>query len=208
MGAGAGICVRSQLVGSITTAAAAASASARNGSGSAQSSLRSAALICGVAEADGPATRNSVRASAAVRPLRSVPGSADERPPAASPRLRVDRDAGHRQRLKVTAGRPFGDLELVGQLARGDPAACLEDEQGSNQLICSHVRQVRTETGQRLATSLRHDGSVPGAGCKWVQGERGSPRGGGRCDDERGDRGRGPRQGTSGRSEPSTASTW
>ena len=72
-----------QPAGSSTTADAAASASARNVSGSAWTSLRSAALASGVAVDDGPATMNSVRASAAVSPLRSVraPPSSCHPPP-------------------------------------------------------------------------------------------------------------------------------
>ena len=72
-----------QPAGSSTTAEAAASASARNVSGSAWTSLRSAALASGVAVDDGPATMNRVRASAAVSPLRSVraPPISDQPPP-------------------------------------------------------------------------------------------------------------------------------
>ena len=74
---------RPSAAGSSTMADAAASASARNVSGSACTSLRSAALASGVAVDDGPATRNSVRASAAVSPLRSVraPPISDQPPP-------------------------------------------------------------------------------------------------------------------------------
>ena len=69
--------------GRARSADAAASASARNVSGSAWTSLRSAALASGVAVDDGPATMNSVRASAAVSPLRSVraPPISDHPPP-------------------------------------------------------------------------------------------------------------------------------
>ena len=72
-----------QPAGSSTMADAAFSASARNVSGSACTSLRSAAFASGVTADDGPATRNSVRASAAVSPLRSVraPPTSDHPPP-------------------------------------------------------------------------------------------------------------------------------
>ena len=50
--------------------------------GSARTSLRSAARTSGVADDDGPATRNRARASSAVRPLRSVrPPPASRHPP-------------------------------------------------------------------------------------------------------------------------------
>ena len=72
-----------QPAGSSTIADAAASASARNVSGNACTSLRRAAFASGVAVDDGPAIMNSVRASAAVSPERSVraPPSSVHPPP-------------------------------------------------------------------------------------------------------------------------------
>ena len=146
---GRGTDVRPQLAGSSTTADAAASASARNVSGSAWTSLRSAALASGVAVDDGPATMNSVRASAAVSPLRSV-----RAPPISCHRrrcagLRVHRDAGDGQRLEVAAGGLHRHLQLVGQLGGGHPAAGLQHEQGGHEAIGTHLPRSsrRTWTG-------------------------------------------------------------
>ena len=128
-----------QRAGSSTTAEAAASASARNVSGSAWTSLRSAVLASGVTADDGPATRNRVRASSALRPLRSVRAPADQLPAAVAAGLGVHGDAGHAQGLEVAAGGLDGDLQLVGQLGGGDPAAGLEDEEGGDEAIGTHA---------------------------------------------------------------------
>ena len=79
---GAADTVWSQLDGSWTTAPAAASACWRKVAGSACTSLRRAALTSGVAS-DGPAIKNSARASSAVSPLRSVrePPTSSHPPP-------------------------------------------------------------------------------------------------------------------------------
>jgi hypothetical protein len=53
-------------------------------------------------------------------------------------RLGVDRDAGHRQPLQVTAGRPLTDFELHGQFVGRHPATGLQDEERRHQSICSH----------------------------------------------------------------------
>ena len=143
---------RSQLVGSITTAAAAASASARNGSGRARTSLRNAALICGVAAADGPATRNSaaglrrgeaaqVGASAAdERPARRVqPGSTPEHPPW----------PGHRGRGGLFARRPRARRRAPRRSRVRAPAGSGGRPRGGR-LAYSNLL---TETGQRMASS-------------------------------------------------------
>ena len=81
-GAGRSGAERSQPLASTTTAVWAASAWVRNDSGRARTNLRSAARSSGVADDDGPATRNNARASAAESPLRSVrPPPANRQPP-------------------------------------------------------------------------------------------------------------------------------
>ena len=103
----------------------------------------------GVAVDDGPATRNSVRASSAVSPLRSVraPPISDHPPPLAG--LGVDGDAGDRQRLEVAAGRLHRDLQLVGELGGGDAAASPAARAGWRRGDRRAWRECGTGTGQR-----------------------------------------------------------
>ncbi len=144
-----------QLAGSSITAEAAASASARKVSGRACTSLRRAALASGVADDDGPATRNRVRASAAVRPAEVGAGPAEQRPPPAPPGLRVDGDAGHAQRLEVAPGGRSDTSSSLGHLGRRDPALGLQHEEGGHEAIGAHEPSVAPQTGQDVATSMK-----------------------------------------------------
>jgi hypothetical protein len=54
--------------------------------------------------------------------------TAQEGPAPASPTLGVHGYPGHREGLEVTTGRPLRDLELLGELGRGDAAAGLQDQ--------------------------------------------------------------------------------
>ena len=93
-------------------------------------------MTCGVAV---PRTGDEQRASFGGRRAAEVrAGAADERPAAAPAGLRVDRDAGHGERLEVSAGGALGDLELVGELGRGDTAPRLEDQQGRGEAVRAH----------------------------------------------------------------------
>ena len=94
-----------------------------------------------------------MRASAAVRPLRSVraPPTSDQPPP--RPGLRVHGDAGHRERLEVAPCGALGDLELVGELGRRHPTSRLEDQQGRDESVGAHGSDLLTETGQEVASS-------------------------------------------------------
>ena len=125
-------------VGSIIVALAAASASARKVGGSARTSLRSAALASAETAAAGPTSRNSACASVADSPTEVGAGAADQRPPAAPAGLRVDRDAGGRERLEVAAGGGDRHLELVGQLGRGHPAPRLHEQEGGDESVRAH----------------------------------------------------------------------
>ncbi len=124
---------------SMITVVDAASASERNVSGRARTSLRSAALSSGVADDDGPATRNRARASAALRPLRSVRAPPDELP-AAVAALVVSRTghAGHARGLEVSAGGALRYLELLGDLGRGDLPARREEHEDGHQPVGAH----------------------------------------------------------------------
>ena len=118
---------------------AAASASARNVSGSARTSLRSAALASRTTAAAGPTSRNSACASEAVRPLRSVraPPTSDHPPP--RPGCGYTGMPGRGQRLQVAAGGGHRDLQLVGELGGGHPAAGLHQQQGGDEPVGAHV---------------------------------------------------------------------
>jgi hypothetical protein len=65
-------------------------------------------------------------------------GAADQRPPAAAPGLRVDRDAGAGQRLQVAARGGHRHLQFGGQLGRGDPAAGLDEQESGDEAIGAH----------------------------------------------------------------------
>ena len=176
----------------MTTADAAASASARNGSGRARTSLRSAALICGVADADGPATRNSVPRLGRGQPAQVRSRTAEQRPAPAASRLRVDGDPGHRERLEVPARRALGDLELVGELGRGDPPSGLKDQQDGDETVGSHGSRFSHKPATwwprwwcTMAVTPMSVGSS--------SGRHRDPNEEG-CDDHLSDRGRGPRQ--------------
>ena len=149
-----------QRAGSRTIAAAAFSASARNVSGRAWTSLRSAAFASGVTADDGPATRNSVRASAAVSPLRSVRAPPIERPATAPAGLGVDGDAGDRERLEVAPGGADRHLQLLGHLGRRHPAAGLEEQEGGDEAIGTHAAIIAGETGHQVATSVAEDAGM------------------------------------------------
>ena len=142
-----------QPAGSRTIADAAASASARNVSGSACTSLRSAALASGVAVDDGPAIMNSVRASAAGEPAEVGAGAAEQRPPAALARLGVHGDAGDGQGLEVAAGRLDRHLQLVGQLGGRDATLGLEHQQGGHEAVGTHATRFYLRSGHQVTTS-------------------------------------------------------
>ena len=116
--------------------------------GSAWTSLRRAALTCGVA-AEGPATRKSVRASAAVSPLRSVRAPPMQPPAAAPAGLGVDGDTGHGQAFEVAAGRARADLELLGQLLGRDPSPGLEDQEGGHESVGAHLSSLSRKVARR-----------------------------------------------------------
>jgi hypothetical protein len=48
------------------------------------------------------------------------------------------RDPGHGQGFEVAPGRPFRDLELLGQGGRRHPPPGLEDKEGSHEAIGPH----------------------------------------------------------------------
>ena len=133
--------------------------SSRIGSGSARTSLRRAAFTWGVADDDGPATRNRARASAAVSPLRSV------RPPPAScqpplrPWQRVHGQAGHAERFEVAAGRALRHLELGRHLGRGHLATRLEEQENGHEPVGAHAGMFADKPA-RILTGFG-EGAVP-----------------------------------------------
>ena len=156
---------------SSTTADAAASASARNGSGSARTSLRRAALTSGVADAEGPATRNSARASAAVRPAEVRPGPADQRPAAAP--SRPASTPGSRPSAKASRSRRAVRSEISSSAAtsaavtRARGAAGAAGRRPDDRLAPG---EDATQTGQGMATSMGQNGAS--AGCTQARDTR------------------------------------
>jgi hypothetical protein len=110
--------------------------------GSARTSLRIAAFASSDTAAAGPTSRNSARASVARQPAEVGAGAADERPAAAAARLRVHRDAGGGERVEVPARGGDGDLELGRQLGRRDPPAGLHEQEGGDEPVCAHTRNL------------------------------------------------------------------
>ncbi len=84
--------------------------------------------------------RNSVRASSRGEAAEVGAGAADQRPPAAPPRLRVHGDAGDRERLEVAPGGLDRDLEFGGDLGRGHLPPRLEEQKGRHQTIGPHIQ--------------------------------------------------------------------
>ena len=69
-----------------------------------------------------------------------VGARAAEQLPAATPSgLRIDRDAGRRQRLEVASRGGDRHLELLRELRGGHPAARLQREEGGDEAVCAHV---------------------------------------------------------------------
>ena len=131
---------RPQSAGSTTTAVDAASASGRNGSGRARTSLRNAALTSGVAADDGPATRNRARASAAVRPLRSVRAPPMSCQPPLRPGFEYTGTPAMPRASRSLRGGPLRDLELGRDLGRGDLPARLQVHEDGHEPVGAHVR--------------------------------------------------------------------
>ena len=96
-----------------------------------------------------PTSRNSAWASDERQPGQVGPRAADQRPPAAAPGLRVDGDAGGRQRLEVATGRRHRHLELGRHLGGGDPAARLHEQEGGHQPVCAHVPRIANKVLRR-----------------------------------------------------------
>ena len=91
-------------------------------------------LGCG---AGGPGDEEERAGLVGGQPAQVRPGAADQLPAAAPPGLGVDGDAGQGESLEVAAGRPLADLELPGQLGRGDAALGLQDQEGGDEAICA-----------------------------------------------------------------------
>ena len=123
----------------MTTAADAASASSRIGSGSARTSLRSAVRTSGVAD-DGAGHQEQGPGLVGGEAAEVGATTAEQLPPAVAALLGVDGHTGHRQGFEVASGRALGDLELLGDLGRGDAPLALEDEQEGDQPVGTHVR--------------------------------------------------------------------
>src|SRR5690625_4483979 len=128
---------------SVTTASAAAAASARNVSGSARMSLRSAERADAARDADPPTRRNSALASSTARPV--GPGTTHQRPSTTPLGSAVDGDAGGRQGLQVPARGGDGDLELGGELSRRHPPPRLHEEERGHQTVRAHRRSFLRE---------------------------------------------------------------
>ena len=67
------------------------------------------------------------------------PVAVDEADAAVRPALGEDRDAGRAQLLDVAVDGPDGDLQLTGELRRGQAAAALEQEQQVDEAAGTHL---------------------------------------------------------------------
>jgi hypothetical protein len=74
------------------------------------------------------------------RELRAVPAGEPVAPGRAAHRLH--RDARIRERLDVALDRPFGDLEPVGELGRGQLPPRLQEEQERDQSTGAHLPRI------------------------------------------------------------------
>ena len=66
----------------------------------------------------------------------------DQLAPAVAPRLRVHGNARRAQRFEVAIDGAHRDLERLGQLARGDPAAVLQEQEQGHEPACAHGRKI------------------------------------------------------------------
>jgi hypothetical protein len=66
------------------------------------------------------------------------PGTAQQRPPPSSSRLRVHRDAGDGERLEIATCGGDGHLELTGELPRGYATTSLQHQEGRDETIRTH----------------------------------------------------------------------
>ena len=138
----------------------------RKVTGRARTSLRSAARTSGVAAA-GPAMRKSARASSAVSPLRSVRAPPISSHPPPRPGWEYTGTPAMAQAFEVPAGRAFAHLELMGQLGRGDATPRLQDQQGGDEPVGTHMSS--------LVEKWPEDGQFQGA-CMTSSTERAPAR--------------------------------
>ena len=103
---------------------------------------------------------NSVRASAAVSPLRSVraPPISDQPPP--RPACEYTGMPAIASASRSRRAVLIGDLQLVGQLGGGDATLGLEHEEGGHEAIGTHGAQSRARSGHQMTTSPAHDGCM------------------------------------------------
>ena len=66
----------------------------------------------------------------------------DELAPAVAPRLRVHRDAGRAERFEVAIDGAHRDLERFRELARGDAAPVLQEQEESHEPAGAHGRNI------------------------------------------------------------------
>ncbi len=160
--AGAGAVGWSHPAGSTTTARDAAWAAGRKVSGSARTSLRSAAFTSGCRRRRRPGDEEQRPGLGGGEPAQVGAAAARQLPPAAAALAGVDRQAGHPERLEVAAGRPLRDLELGGHLGRRDLPARLEQQEDGHQPIGAHGTMIPGRTGHPLTGSGERSRSLSG----------------------------------------------
>ncbi|NYJ77501.1 hypothetical protein HNR09_000912 [Nesterenkonia xinjiangensis] len=69
-------------------------------------------------------------------------GTPDQSPAPATSGLGVDGHTGRAEGLEVTAGRGYGDVQLVGDLPCGRPLPGLEDEEDRDEAVGAHGESV------------------------------------------------------------------
>ena len=108
------------------------------------------------------------------------PIAIDQADAAVRPALGEDRDAGGAQGVDVAVDGPDRDLELVGQLSRGQAAAGLEDQQQVDQSTGTHRGSIR----RCMTGRVMYDGPASRAarvlraiaGCSRPRGRAGTAR--------------------------------
>ena len=80
--------------------------------------------------------------------------TAEQLPAATTTGLRIHGDAGRRQCLEVSTRGRHRDLELLGELRGGHPAARLQREEGGDEAVCAHVSDSPRKSSQRVSTSV------------------------------------------------------
>jgi len=83
-------------------------------------------------------------------PGQARPIAVDEADPAVRPALGVDRDAGRAERLDIPMDRSLGDLELGGELAGGQLASRLEEEQHRDESGGAHAVTIAAFLPERV----------------------------------------------------------